>query len=94
MAGNTFGQLFRVTTAGVSHGPGYLVIIDGCPPGLPLDVADLLPDLQHRAVRLIPVTKAVTAEGVHAMDFPAVQRAVAAQGGQPSDLAELLDRAE
>src|SRR6266699_2145129 len=29
MAGNTFGQLFRVTTAGVSHGPGYLCIFDG-----------------------------------------------------------------
>src|SRR5277367_1477658 len=48
MAGNTFGQLFRVTTAGVSHGPGYLVIIDGCPPGLPLAVDDLLPDLRRR----------------------------------------------
>lgn len=48
MAGNTFGQLFRVTTAGVSHGPGYLVIIDGCPPGLPLSVEDLLPDLARR----------------------------------------------
>ncbi len=42
MPGNSFGKLFRVTTAGVSHGPGYLVIIDGCPPGLPLSVADLL----------------------------------------------------
>ncbi len=48
MAGNTFGQLFRVTTAGVSHGPGYVVIIDGCPPGLPLGVDDLLPDLRRR----------------------------------------------
>ncbi len=48
MPGNTFGELFRVTTAGVSHGPGYLVIVDGCPPGLPLDVADLLPDLARR----------------------------------------------
>jgi chorismate synthase len=48
MAGNTFGKLFRVTTAGVSHGPGYLVIIDGCPPGLPLSVEDLLPDLRRR----------------------------------------------
>jgi chorismate synthase len=48
MAGNTFGQLFRVSTAGVSHGPGYLVIIDGCPPGLPLSVDDLLPDLRRR----------------------------------------------
>jgi chorismate synthase len=48
MAGNTFGKLFRVTTAGVSHGPGYLCIIDGCPPGLPLGVEDLLPDLARR----------------------------------------------
>ena len=48
MAGNTFGELFRVTTAGVSHGPGYTVIIDGCPPGLPLSVEDLLPDLRRR----------------------------------------------
>src|SRR4249920_4241966 len=48
MAGNTFGKLFRVTTAGVSHGPGYLCIIDGCPAGLPLSVEDLLPDLRRR----------------------------------------------
>lgn len=48
MAGNSFGTLFRVTTSGVSHGPGYLVIIDGCPPGLPLSLDDLLPDLQRR----------------------------------------------
>lgn len=48
MPGSSFGELFRVTTAGVSHGPGYLVIIDGCPPGLPLSVDDLLPDLARR----------------------------------------------
>jgi chorismate synthase len=48
MAGNTFGHLFRVTTGGVSHGPGYAVIIDGCPPGLPLCEDDLLPDLRRR----------------------------------------------
>ena len=48
MPGNSFGELFRVTTAGVSHGPGYVVIIDGCPPGLPLSVDDLLPDLRRR----------------------------------------------
>src|SRR5947209_1019641 len=48
MPGNSFGELFRVTTAGVSHGPGYAVIIDGCPPGLPLSEADLLPDLRRR----------------------------------------------
>src|SRR5438046_9338106 len=48
MLGNSFVELFRVTTAGVSHGPGYLAIIDGCPPGLPLSVEDLLPDLRRR----------------------------------------------
>ncbi len=48
MAGNTFGELFRITTAGVSHGPGYVLVIDGCPPGLPLSEADLLPDLRRR----------------------------------------------
>src|SRR5713226_4889880 len=48
MAGNSFGEMFRVTTAGVSHGPGYVVIIDGCPPGLPLGVEDLMPDLRRR----------------------------------------------
>jgi chorismate synthase len=48
MPGNSFGELFRLTTAGVSHGPGYVAIIDGCPPGLPLSVDDLLPDLRRR----------------------------------------------
>src|SRR5437588_11488459 len=48
MPGNSFGELFRITTAGVSHGPGYLLVIDGCPPGLPLGVDDLLPDLRRR----------------------------------------------
>src|SRR5882757_1895973 len=48
MAGNSFGQAFRITTAGESHGPGNVVIIDGCPAGLPLSVEDLLPDLNRR----------------------------------------------
>ena len=48
MPGNSFGELFRITTAGVSHGPGYVAIIDGCPPGLPLGEEDLLPDLRRR----------------------------------------------
>src|ERR1051325_11094554 len=48
MPGNSFGEVFRLTTAGVSHGPGYVAIIDGCPPGLPLGVDDLLPDLRRR----------------------------------------------
>ncbi|MYN64285.1 MAG: chorismate synthase [Acidobacteria bacterium] len=48
MPGNSFGQAFRITTAGESHGPGNLVIVDGCPPGLPLRVEDLIPDLARR----------------------------------------------
>jgi chorismate synthase len=48
MPGSSFGQRFRLTTAGVSHGPGYVAILDGCPPGLPLSVEDLLPDLRRR----------------------------------------------
>lgn len=48
MAGNTFGQLFRITTAGESHGPGNVVIIDGVPPGIPLTEADFEQDLSRR----------------------------------------------
>lgn len=48
MAGNSFGQLFRITTAGESHGPGNVVIIDGVPPGLELSVEDLQADLDRR----------------------------------------------
>lgn len=48
MAGNSFGQAFRITTAGESHGPGNVVIIDGCPPGIPLDVDALREDLGRR----------------------------------------------
>src|SRR2546425_8577003 len=48
MPGNSFGELFRVTTAGVSHGPGYVCVIDGCPPGLPLSADDLQLDLLRR----------------------------------------------
>ncbi len=48
MPGNSFGKLFRITTAGESHGPGNVVIVDGVPPGLPLSLDDLRPDLQRR----------------------------------------------
>jgi chorismate synthase len=48
MAGNSFGQAFRVTTAGESHGPANVVIVDGCPPGLELSENDLRADLARR----------------------------------------------
>lgn len=48
MSGNTFGRLFSVTTFGESHGPALGCIVDGCPPGLPLAVDDIQPDLDRR----------------------------------------------
>lgn len=48
MAGNSIGQHFRVTTFGESHGKALGCIIDGCPPGLELDEADLQRDLDRR----------------------------------------------
>ena len=48
MPGNTFGQLFRVTTFGESHGGGIGAVIDGCPPGLALSELDIQPDLDRR----------------------------------------------
>ncbi|WP_010584401.1 chorismate synthase [Schlesneria paludicola] len=48
MAGNSFGQAFRITTAGESHGPANVVILDGVPPGIPLTVDDLQVDLNRR----------------------------------------------
>ncbi len=48
MSGNTIGKLFSVTTAGESHGPGLLGIVDGCPPGLKLCEEDLQYDLDRR----------------------------------------------
>lgn len=48
MAGNTLGTHFTLTTAGESHGWGYLAIVDGCPPGLKLSEADLQRDLDRR----------------------------------------------
>jgi chorismate synthase len=48
MSGNSFGKLFTVTTAGESHGPAYVAIVDGCPPGMALSEGDIQPDLDRR----------------------------------------------
>lgn len=45
---STFGQVFRISTWGESHGGGVGVVIDGCPPRLPLTEADIQPDLDRR----------------------------------------------
>ena len=46
--GSTFGQLFRVTTYGTSHGLGVGCIVDGCPPRLPITVEEIQGDLDRR----------------------------------------------
>ena len=48
MAGSTFGDLFRVTNFGESHGPAIGCVVDGCPPGLALSEADIQPELDRR----------------------------------------------
>lgn len=48
MSANTWGELFRVTTFGESHGIALGAIVDGCPPGLELTEADLQVDLDRR----------------------------------------------
>ena len=48
MSGSTFGELFRVTNFGESHGPAIGCVIDGCPPGLALSEGDIQPDLDRR----------------------------------------------
>ena len=48
MSFNTFGQLFRVTTFGESHGAAIGCVVDGCPPRIPLTAADIQHDLDRR----------------------------------------------
>ena len=48
MAGNTFGQIFRVTTFGESHGSAIGAVLDGVPPNLPLTEEDIQKDLDRR----------------------------------------------
>lgn len=48
MAANTFGNIFRVTTFGESHGPGIGLIIDGCPPGIVIDENFIQYELERR----------------------------------------------
>lgn len=48
MSGNTLGTLFCVTNFGESHGPAIGCVVDGCPPGMPLDAADIQAELDRR----------------------------------------------
>lgn len=48
MASNFFGQVFRITTFGESHGPAIGVVIDGCPAGLPITIPEIETELKRR----------------------------------------------
>ncbi len=48
MSHNTFGHLFRMTTWGESHGPALGCVVDGCPPGIPLEAAEIQTFLDKR----------------------------------------------
>jgi len=48
MPGNTFGQIFRITTFGESHGPAIGAVVDGCPAGLEVDEAFIQAELDRR----------------------------------------------
>jgi chorismate synthase len=48
MSHNTFGHLFRVTTFGESHGPALGCVVDGCPPLIPLEAAEIQAELDRR----------------------------------------------
>ncbi len=58
MAGNTFGKVFRITTWGESHGRGVGVIVDGCPPRIPLDEKIIQQDLDRRRPGVGPTSTA------------------------------------
>lgn len=48
MPGNSFGNLFKLTSCGESHGPAYVGIVDGCPAGMQLCEQDIQPELDRR----------------------------------------------
>ncbi|CAN5319008.1 chorismate synthase [soil metagenome] len=48
MAGNSFGEIFRITTFGESHGEAVGVVIDGCPAGLTIDIEQVQRELDRR----------------------------------------------
>ncbi|HEX8965820.1 MAG TPA: chorismate synthase [Patescibacteria group bacterium] len=48
MAGNSFGQLFKITTFGESHGGAVGVVVDGCPSGIEITEAEIQKDLDRR----------------------------------------------
>jgi len=56
MSGSSYGQLFKISTWGESHGAGIGVVVDGCPAGLPLTSSDIQKDLDRRRTGQSKVT--------------------------------------
>ena len=87
-----FGQIFRISTWGESHGGGVGVVIDGCPPLIELSEADIQRDLDRRrpgqseivTPRAVPMVEAMAA--LVLCDHALRQRALCGKGG-PSSLA-------
>ena len=48
MAGNTFGRIFTLTSFGESHGKGVGGVIDGCPPGIVINIEFIQNELNRR----------------------------------------------
>ena len=48
MAGNSFGQLFRITSFGESHGGAVGCVVDGCPPGIEISEEEIQVALDRR----------------------------------------------
>lgn len=101
MSGNTLGKLFTLTTAGESHGPALVAIVDGCPPGLALEATDLQRDLDRRrpggsrhvsqrresdAVRILSGTFEGLTTGAP------IALLIANEDARPKDYTELADR--
>ena len=101
MSGNTLGKSFTLTTAGESHGPALVAIVDGCPPGLALDGSDLQRDLDRRrpggsrhvsqrresdSVKILSGTYEGLTTGAP------IALLIANEDARPKDYAELADR--
>ena len=59
MAGSTFGNLFRITTWGESHGAAIGVVVDGCPAGLTLCSEDIQKYLNRRSLDRLSIQHSV-----------------------------------
>lgn len=64
MAGNSFGQLFKITTCGESHGGAIAVIVDGCPAGFALSAPDIQAELDRRRPGQSPIVSSRKEEDV------------------------------